>query len=192
MYGGQLRSSMPCTTQDPRNRTASKSTTVTSFKSRTTFSVTPSSCFFNSRIPSGSIRPLILRIASWFSELRAILKVTLGYHGSSKCTRRAIGRRLNTRQLRTRQSGGYRHMAKFAISLRSSDEIRARRLVGGPEPRSGNNLLAKPPHGGSESRRDRFRSLDRPFRVSRRMQNEWRGKTATRELGSELETNAGV
>jgi hypothetical protein len=42
-------------------------------------------------------------------------------HGS-KCTTEAKQRQLNAGWLRAGQSGGYRHMAKFAIRLRWSDE----------------------------------------------------------------------
>jgi len=99
IYGGQLRSSMPWTRQAPRKRTASKSTRMTSFRSSSTFSVTPSSCLFNSRTPSGSIRPLSLRIVFCFWELRSILRVTSGFHDSSSCRTGATRRKLNTEEL---------------------------------------------------------------------------------------------
>ena len=122
MYGGQLRSSMPWTSQAPRKRTASKSTRMTSFRSSATFSVTSSSCLFNSRTPSGSIRPLTLRIVFFSSELRSILRVTFGFHGGSECRTESTRRKLNIEQLQAGWSGGYRHMVKFVICLRTPDE----------------------------------------------------------------------
>jgi hypothetical protein len=123
MYGGQLRSSVPWTTQAPRKRTASTSTRVTSFRSSATFPVTSSSSLFNSKTPSGSIRPLSRRIVFCFSEPRSILKVTSGYQHCAECTSESTPRHLNTEWIR----GG--RVAEIVI-WRSSPFASARRMQG--------------------------------------------------------------
>jgi hypothetical protein len=76
MYGAQLRSVTPATSQLPRNRTASTSTNCTSSRSSTIGDSLAVICCFSSITSSARIRPMSRIVVMAPSEYLSIFRVT--------------------------------------------------------------------------------------------------------------------
>jgi hypothetical protein len=119
------------------------------------------------------------------------LRVTSGFHGGSKCTTESTRRKLNTRRLHARQSGEYRHLAKFAICCIRRMGTKRRRLVG-RQSQSSEITFLQNLHTAAQNRVAPVPIARSSISSSQANAEQWPVPGAPRESGSEQETNIGV